>query len=467
MNDTHDRKKIFTMALAVCLGVSYAQAQQVAPFKAGDRVTFVGNSITDGGHYHSYIWLYYMTHFPAQRMWMANCGIGGDECSNILERLDDDVFLKRPTVLTLTFGMNDSGYFEYNGDQPQKFADTKVARSRDFFLKVEKRLKEADGVRKIMIGTSPYDQTSTFNDNIFKKKNDAMRRIIAFQDSAAQANHWEFVDFNTPMLQINAEQQAKDPKFTICGNDRVHPDNDGHMVMAYLFLKAQGMVGKPVADMHIDARSKKVLKSDNCAVSAVRNSHGELSFDYLAESLPYPLDTIAHGWGFKRPQAQAVKMLPTLVKDISNEQLRVTGLKGSYRLAIDGVTIDTLSAQRLADGVNLAEYRHTPQYQQACAVMALNEDRWELERKFRDYGWLQYDFFLKKGLLNVNDEHAAQVFREGEKKDGWVAARREIYDKMIHKDVRDTYTAMMDLMVDKIYSINKPVTRHFVLTAIK
>lgn len=27
------------------------KAQQVAPFKKGDRVCFVGNGITDGGHY--------------------------------------------------------------------------------------------------------------------------------------------------------------------------------------------------------------------------------------------------------------------------------------------------------------------------------------------------------------------------------------------------------------------------------
>ena len=61
---------------------------------------------------------------------------------NILARLDDDVFLKRPNVLTLSFGMNDSGYFEYNGDNPEKFADSKVANSRKYFLEIEKRLKE-------------------------------------------------------------------------------------------------------------------------------------------------------------------------------------------------------------------------------------------------------------------------------------------------------------------------------------
>ena len=27
-------------------------------------MVFVGNSITHGGHYHSFIWLYYMTRFP-------------------------------------------------------------------------------------------------------------------------------------------------------------------------------------------------------------------------------------------------------------------------------------------------------------------------------------------------------------------------------------------------------------------
>ena len=32
------------------------------------------------------------------------------------KRLDGDIFSKNPTVLMVTFGMNDSGYYEYNGD---------------------------------------------------------------------------------------------------------------------------------------------------------------------------------------------------------------------------------------------------------------------------------------------------------------------------------------------------------------
>jgi lysophospholipase L1-like esterase len=93
----------------------YLNAQTVQTFKPGDRVVFTGNSITDGGHYHSYIWLYYLTHFPNSRIQIFNAGIGGDVAQQMYERLDSDVFAKKPTVVTLTFGMNDTGYQLFNG----------------------------------------------------------------------------------------------------------------------------------------------------------------------------------------------------------------------------------------------------------------------------------------------------------------------------------------------------------------
>lgn len=458
------KKTILLTLLAVCF--ASANAQQVAPFKQGDRVCFVGNSITDGGHYHSYIWLYYMTHFPYADMWMSNCGIGGDTSENILKRLDGDVFAKRPNVITLTFGMNDTGYYEYNSDKAESFGNRRVEWSKGMYKKIEERLKGLTDTRIVLVGTSPYDDTSKFNKDVFRNKNSYMQKIVAFQDSAAKANNWEFVDFNHPMTEMNHLFQQQDSTFTICGNDRVHPDNDGHMVMAYLFLKAQGMSGKKVADFTLNAKNGKILEQENCKIDNFISHHGVISFDYLANSLPYPLDTIAHGWGFKRAQCQITKVVPTFMEEMDSERLCVKGLRGDYRLVIDDVFIANFTTEELANGINLAEFRHTPQYQQACAIMALNEDRWEMERKFRDYAWLQYDFFLGKGLLEVNDEHAAEVFREGQKTDGWVGARREIYDKMIHKDVRDTYIAQMDLIVKRIYQINKPEVRHFTLTPV-
>ena len=56
-------KKLFVLIAAACMTCTAAFAQTVKPFKEGERAVFLGNSITDGGHYHSYIWLYYMTRF--------------------------------------------------------------------------------------------------------------------------------------------------------------------------------------------------------------------------------------------------------------------------------------------------------------------------------------------------------------------------------------------------------------------
>lgn len=439
------------------------QSQSIAPFRKGDRVAFVGNSITDGGHYHSYIWLYYMTHFPRMRLWMANCGVGGDTAKEILARFDDDVLAKEPTVVTFTFGMNDTGYYEYNGNDSADFARRKYEETRQRFALCEEKLKSLKGIRTVMIGTSPYDQTSTFNDEVFARKNDNMQRVVSLQKEAAERNGWEFLDFNAPMVAMNRKQQQTDPAFTLIGSDRIHPDNDGHMAMAYLFLQAQGMVGRKVADMEVDALKGKATKSGNCRISKVKPTYDGLQFDCLAASLPFPLDTVAHGWGFSRGAARVTKVIPSFIDDLSDEHLTVKGLNGIFRLSIDGIVIDTLSAATLSRGINLSRYRHTPQYQQALAVMALNETRWEVERRFREWAWVNYDFMMPAGFLNDDSEQAAQKFRELCRGNDWLASKRGTYDQMVRPEVRDAYQKEMELLVERIYDLNRPRKHTFLL----
>lgn len=63
----------------VYINCDYLQAQTTIPrFEEGERVVFVGNSITHGGHYHSFIWLYYMTRFPDKPITIMMAGIGGE-----------------------------------------------------------------------------------------------------------------------------------------------------------------------------------------------------------------------------------------------------------------------------------------------------------------------------------------------------------------------------------------------------
>lgn len=459
-------KKIFVLIAAVCMTYTTAFAQTVKPFKEGERAVFLGNSITDGGHYHSYIWLYYMTRFPNMSLRILNGGIGGDTAYDMNKRLDGDIFPMKPSVLMVTFGMNDSGYFEYNGDNPKEFGEQKYQESIKNYQQMEKRFKDLPDTRIVMVGTSPYDETVQLKENVpFKTKNETIKRIVEYQKESAAKNNWEFTDLNAPMVVLNQQNQQKDPAFTLCGSDRIHPDNDGHMVMAYLFLKAQGFVGKEVAEMEINANKKQAVKAENCTVSNIKKNGKDLSFDYLAEALPYPLDTIARGWGQKKGQAEATKVIP-FMDEMNREVLKVTGLKGDYKLLIDEEEIGIWSGDDLAKGINLAAESKTPQYQQALTVMHLNEYRWEIERTFREYAWCQFGFFQQQGLLFANDRKAIEIMDENVDKNVWLKGRRDMYSKMMLDPVREAREQEMEVLINKIYEVNKPVVRKILLRKI-
>ena len=459
-------KKIILLIAAACMACTAAFAQTVKPFKEGERAVFLGNSITDGGHYHSYIWLYYMTRFPDMPIRVFNGGIGGDTAYDMNKRLDGDIFAMKPSVLMVTFGMNDSGYFEYNGDKPKEFGEQKYQESVKNYQQMEKRFKDLPDTRIVMVGTSPYDETVQLKENTpFKTKNETIKRLVEYQKESAAKNNWEFTDLNAPMVALNQQYQQKDPTFTLCGSDRIHPDNDGHMVMAYLFLKAQGFVGKEVADVEINANKKQAVKSENCTISNIKKSGKDLSFDYLAGALPYPLDTIPRGWGQKKSQAEVLKVVP-FMEEMNRETLKVTGLKGTYKLLIDNEEIGTWSGDELAKGINLAAESKTPQYQQALAVMHLNEYRWEIEKTFREYAWCEFGFFQQKGLLFADDRKAIEVMDENLDKNVWLKGRRDMYSKMMFEAVRDARQQEMEVLINKIYEINKPVVRKVLLRKI-
>lgn len=459
------KRNILVLIVLCSLTSIMMSAQSLQSFKEGERVVFLGNSITDGGHYHSYIWMFYMTRFPDMNIHVMNAGIGGDTAYDMYKRLDGDVFSKNPTTLIVTFGMNDTGYMEYNGDNPKEFGDKKYQECYDNFKKLENRLLGLPDTKIVMMGGSPYDENAKIEGNTaFKGKNAVMKRVVEFQKESANKNNWQFFDLNEPMTQINTVNQIKDPTFTICGDDRIHPDNDGHMAMAYLFLKEQGFTGSKVADIEI-SKNGAVVKSENCQISDVEKNSKEVSFNYLANSLPYPLDTIARGWGAKKSQAKAMKYIP-FIDEMNQEILKVAGLKGNYQLAIDEEVIGTWAGADFEKGINLAVQTKTPQYQQSLAIMYLNEIRWEIERNFRDYAWLQFGFFQGKGLLFANNSKSVEVMDQNVDKNIWLKIHRETYAKFMHQAVREAREKEMEVLVSKIYEINKPQIRRILLKKI-
>jgi lysophospholipase L1-like esterase len=453
--------------LFFCL-TGIVRAQQVQPFQQGDRVVFTGNSITDGGHYHSYIWLYYLTHYPGRRITIFNAGIGGDVAQQIFERLDSDVFANKPTVMTLTFGMNDTGYQNLKGDKADSVYNAKVAASLKSFALIEAKLKVHPEVKKIMISSPPYDETSKIKIRPLLKKNAAILRIADEQQKAAARNNWRYVDFNGGLTQVSLHEQQRDSSFTFNNADRIHPANDGQMVMAYVFLKAQGLAGKKVAEVVIDAPGKKIERTGNCVITRPDISTAAIKFNYLANSLPYPTDTIASGFGRpQRAQSAALNLIP-FTDEFNQETLQVKGLKqNQYTLKIDDKTIGIYSGADLGRGINLALITATPQYQQALAVMHINEERWAIERRLREYYWIHYSILKPKGLLFNDGDATVDSLQKYAKKDFFVAATLPTYRKARFKSVREAWQQEMDLLINQMYQMNKPIVHRFEITLIK
>lgn len=442
----------------MALGLASLSAQaQVKPFQQNDRVIFVGNSITEASAYVSYVYLYYMTHFPARKLVIMNGGIGGDKASDIYRRLNYDILARQPNVLVLTFGMNDTGYFEFNGDNAEKTARERIAASRRSYELIEQRLLQLPGIQKILMSSPPYDETARIGGNVFRGKHKAMQEVVKFQQDAAQKNKWPFVDLFFPMTELNTRFQQKDSTFTLIGPDRVHPGNAGHLVMASLFLKSQGLSGQPVADVRINAGAGKVEQAVNCKVSNFSAATDKISFSYLAGSLPFPVDTVARIWGNNQKQSDALNWIP-FTEDFNREMLQVAGLEaGEYSLLIDGHAIGKWPASALAAGINLATQPETPQYRQATSVMQLNIRRAEVEARLRRYYWIQGNFFDKRGLLMKDNAAALDSVRKYAKTDGMLRFHEENYETAMYKELRSLWQQEIDTIINLIYQLNKPV----------
>jgi lysophospholipase L1-like esterase len=377
-----------TLFVAIAWMVPTATAFATAPpFKDGDRVCFIGDSITHQARYHTEIVLFYTTRFPRMRLTTWNCGFAGDTAAGAVKRYEWDIAARRPTVATIMLGMNDVGRGLYAqgmaGPEVQTKRRAAIANRNANIERLAAKLAH-DGTRIVFITPSLFDQTGNQKTDKLTGVNDALAACAEADRKLAVRLGAGLVDFNAPMGAINRAGQAKAPQFTIVGADRVHPGPVGHLVMAYLFLKEQGL-SSTVADVAIDAAESRIVKQDNCTVSGLAVNGGDVCFTCLAHALPFPIE----------PEHEKVLDLVPFVDELNQERLVISGLPGKkYRLSIDGRPILTTTAAALGKGINLSTARDTPQYKQARMIQLLTSERAFIEgRKLRTMAHVRYLFF--------------------------------------------------------------------------
>jgi len=355
---------LFFQALETCA------ASGAGLFKDGETVCFLGDSITAGGRTQTMLADYYLTRFPERTIRFVNAGRSGDSAGGALGRLQDDVIAKKPTSVTIMLGMNDvsRGSYVANPDAGKlKQQQQSLNGYKANMGKVVARIRaEAGEPRLLFITPSPFDQTVVLEkENNQPGCNDGLGRCAEIVKELAAKNQAAVVDFHTPMTALNLEQQKHDPKWTIIGGDRVHPGAPGHLMMAWLFLKAQGAPAV-VSSVKVDAAAGRAVESLNAEVTKIAKQDGGIAFTVLEKALPFPVD----------PAAKPVLELLPIEKELNQEMLSVSGLaKGTYELKIDGVVVAKGTAEDFAHGINLAFNEATSQFKQAQAVARHDEQR--------------------------------------------------------------------------------------------
>jgi lysophospholipase L1-like esterase len=331
--------------------------------KHGDRVVFYGDSITDQRLYTTFVETYTVTRFPGVDVTFVHSGWGGDRVTGggggrIHRRLKRDVFAYAPTVVTIMLGMNDGSYRAFD----QKIFDTYAFGYKSL---VEEILDDRPGVRLTLIQPSPFDDVTrppTFEGGY----NAVLVRYGEYVKELAQKEKVDVADLNTPVVEALKKANETDPEVAkkIIA-DRVHPGPAGQLLMAAALLKAW-KAPELVADIElsVDGDQIKPVKQKNTTVMTTSARAGVYYWTVVDQALPMPID-------LKDPVIALAMKSSDVIKELDQEPLKVTGLSSSeYLLKIDDQEIGRFSREKLAEGVNLAEYA-TPMAKQAADVHKL------------------------------------------------------------------------------------------------
>jgi len=369
------RLRLLLLAATVACG-GPASAQ---PLQRGDEWVAFGDSITQSGGYHQQAELFLFTRFPRHEITVTNAGVSGDTAARALERIDWDVVPSQPSVVSVMFGMNDVGRDLYTLSPPT--ATTLVDRGQrldawERSIRLIITTLRGANCRVFLCTPSPYDQTAQLERANDPGVDDALAECSRRVRQLATELGVGVVDFHSPLNAINQRLQARNPAATIIGPDRVHPQELGHLIMAFHLLQAMA-TAEPVSRVVIDAMSRQCRLSERGTVSDLDHSDDVLSFSHLAEALPFPL------------KDRACLDLEPLVAAMNQEVLQIVGLSGSYALQIDHERAGTLTAEQLAEGVNLALFPETPQLRQARAVADGLRKKAEVVAKLRTIAYCE------------------------------------------------------------------------------
>ena len=313
-----------------------------------DVVGIGGDSITQQHLYSAFMEDYLLMCQPTAGQKIVNFGWGGETAPGFLGRLGSDVYPFKPTVVTTCYGMNDGGYRPINDEISNRYKTAQTG--------IVDALKK-NGVRVVIIGSSKCVDSHYFRGGKAEADvyNNNLGTLAGIDKQIAQKEGIPYADVFDLTMDVMQKSKAKfGDDYCFAGGDGVHPGPNGHLVMAYAFLKAlgcDGNIGTITVDMAANSATGtpgQEIVSDTNGVVTVKSTRYPFCFNgAIDDKSP---DTTA-----------AVTQFFPFNDDLNRYMLVVKGITAAKAKVTWGATSKEYTAEQLAKGINLAaEFYQNP-----------------------------------------------------------------------------------------------------------
>ena len=367
----------FARGLCIWVGLACTALLRADGLQPGDIVAICGDSITRQAMYSAFIETYLLACQPIKPIHAHQLGVNSERSWDFLSRIDSEVLPFHPTVATLFYGMNDGGYRSVDPERQAKYWEATKETVR--------RLRRG-GVRFIVVGSPGAVDSDTFDNNLiapisareYNEETLAALAKIARQVAAEEGIAYADVHqtFRATMARAKAEHG---PAYHVAGADGVHPAPNGHLIIAYAFLKALGCDGE-IATIRVDFGQDRATATEGHRVLSVTANAAEI------ESTRYPFCFYGKR-GDPNGTRGIIDFLP-FNSDLNRFRLVVSGASTGRLKVTWGKTSKIFSADELGRGINLAaEFLDNPFSEPFRVVMSAVRRKQELETQGMRGAW--------------------------------------------------------------------------------
>jgi len=229
---TFVRSCLFLLCASALMSFKTTSVQAAPPFKMGERIVFLGDSITQAGvgpsGYVTLVKKAIAEKYADLNVEVIGAGIGGNKVPDLENRLERDVLSKKPTIVVIYIGINDV-WHSTSGKGTSKEAFEKGLRN------IIAQIQEV-GAKVILCTASVIGEKKEGGNDLDKM----LDEYCDISRTVAKETKSQLLDLRAAFASFLKENNREDVAKNILTTDGVHLNAAGNVFVADQMLVALG-----------------------------------------------------------------------------------------------------------------------------------------------------------------------------------------------------------------------------------